>query len=229
MDSVDNGVAFNLIMLGAPGAGKGTQAERFAHAHRIPKVSTGEILREAVQTGTEIGLRAKAIMDRGELVSDEVMVGIVRARLDRADAVRGCILDGFPRTVAQAIALDGIMIGRAPLVVVDIVVPEAELVRRLASRLVCEACGTLAEPDQAACGTCGGRLVQRADDNQAVVLERLDVYKRKTKPLVDFYSARPTFCSVDGAQAPDRVAAALETAVAATAERSGGAVRRALR
>lgn len=229
MDSVDNGVALNLIMLGAPGAGKGTQAERCARAHRIPRISTGDILREAVQTGTEIGLRAKAIMDRGELVSDEVMVGIVRERLDRADAARGCILDGFPRTVAQAIALDGIMTGRAPLIVVDIVVPEAELVRRLGSRLVCEVCGTLAEPGRAACGTCEGRLVQRADDNQSVVLDRLDVYERKTRPLVDFYSARPTFCTVDGAQAPDRVAAALEAAVAAATERSRGAVRGALR
>src|SRR5688572_11972026 len=104
-------MALNLIMLGAPGAGKGTQAERFARVHSIPKVSTGDILREAVQAGTEIGLRAKAIMDRGELVSDEVMVGIVEERLTRADAANGFILDGFPRTVAQAIALDGIMSG----------------------------------------------------------------------------------------------------------------------
>ena len=222
-------MALNLIMLGAPGAGKGTQAERFARAHSIPKVSTGDILREAVQAGTEIGLRAKAIMDRGELVSDEVMVGIVEERLARADAANGFILDGFPRTVAQAVALDGIMSGRAPLVIVDIVVPEADLVLRLGSRLVCEACGTNAAPGAQACGTCGGRLVQRADDNQAVVLERLDVYKRKTKPLVDFYSTRPSFCTVDGAQAPDRVAAALETAVAQATERSRGAVGGALR
>lgn len=224
MGSAERGVPLNLIMLGAPGAGKGTQAERFGRAHEIPKVSTGDILREAVQAGTEIGLRARAIMDRGELVSDEVMVGIVQQRLHRADARRGFILDGFPRTVAQAIALDGIMTGRAPLVVVDIVVPEAELVRRLGSRLVCEACGRTAEPGAAVCGTCGGRLVQRADDNQRVVLERLEVYARKTKPLVDFYSARPTFCAVDGAQVPDAVAAALEAAVAAAGERTRGAV-----
>jgi adenylate kinase len=222
-------VVLNLIMRGAPGAGKGTQAERFARAHGIPKVSTGDILREAVQAGTEIGLRAKAIMDRGELVSDEVMVSIVQERLNRADAAPGFILDGFPRTVAQAIALDGIMTGRAPLVVVDIVVPETELVRRLDTRLVCEDCGPTAEPGADACGKCGGRLVQRTDDGQAVVLERLEVYKRTTKPLVDFYSARPTFCAVDGAQAPDRVAAALEAAVAGAAERSRGAVGGALR
>jgi adenylate kinase len=227
--SVESGVALNLIMLGAPGAGKGTQAERFAREHRIPKVSTGDILREAVQTGTEIGLRAKAIMDRGELVSDEVMVGIVQDRLSRPDAAMGFILDGFPRTVAQAMALDGIMTGRAPLVIVDIVVPEAELVRRLGTRLVCERCGTNAEPGAAACGKCGGPLVQRVDDGQAVVLERLEVYKRKTKPLVDFYSARPTFCTVDGAQAPDLVATALAAGGAAAAERIRGAVGGAIR
>ena len=116
-------MALNLIMLGPPGAGKGTQAERFAQERGIPKISTGDILREAVQAGTEIGLRAKAIMDRGELVSDDVMIGIVRERLDRPDARGGFVLDGFPRTVAQAAALDAIMDGRDPLIVVDIVVP----------------------------------------------------------------------------------------------------------
>ena len=125
-------------MLGPPGAGKGTQAERFAKAQGIPKISTGDMLREAVKAGTEIGRRAKAIMDRGELVSDEVIIGIVRERLREPDARRGFILDGFPRTVAQARALDALMDGREPLIVVDIVVPEAELVRRLTSRLVCE-------------------------------------------------------------------------------------------
>src|SRR5262245_8380175 len=134
-------MALNIIMLGAPGAGKGTQAERFAKARRIPKISTGDILREAAQAGTELGKRAKAVMDRGELVSDEIMIGIVKERLDRPDAAAGFVLDGFPRTVAQAQALDSIMRGRSPLVVVDIDVPEAELIRRLGSRLVCSNCG----------------------------------------------------------------------------------------
>lgn len=215
-------MALNLIMLGPPGAGKGTQAEKLARDRGIPKISTGDILREAVQAGTEIGKRAKAIMDRGELVSDDVMIGIVEARLDRPDASRGFILDGFPRTVAQAQALDGIMTGRSPLVVVDIAVPEAELVRRLATRLVCETCGHNAAPSAGTgegerCVQCGGRLMQRADDNQSVVLERLKVYRRETQPLVDYYRARDTFRAIDGAQPPDKVASAIEQAVASVA------------
>src|SRR4030081_690883 len=129
-------------MLGPPGAGKGTQAERFARLRQIPKISTGDILRDAVHDKTEIGRRAKAIMDRGELVGDDVMIGIVRDRLEREDAKGGFVLDGFPRTVAQATALDMIMNGRDPLIVIDIVVPEAELVRRLGTRLICDDCGT---------------------------------------------------------------------------------------
>ena len=201
-------MAINLIMLGAPGAGKGTQAERFARDRGIPKISTGDILREAVQTGTPIGLRAKAIMDRGELVSDDVIIGIVKERLERPDTTAGFILDGFPRTVAQAQALDGLMNGRSPLIVIDIDVPERELVRRLASRLVCSQCGAnataAAESSSLNCGQCGAVMVQRADDNEAVVLERLEVYKRKTMPLLDYYRARPTFRSVNGAQRPER-------------------------
>jgi adenylate kinase len=220
-------MALNLIMLGAPGAGKGTQAERFARDRGIPKISTGDILREAVQAGTPVGLRAKAIMDRGELVSDDVIIGIVKDRLDQPDARSGFILDGFPRTVAQAQALDGLMNGRSPLIVVDIEVPEAELVRRLGSRLVCASCGSNATTPQASasltCAKCGGELVQRADDSQAVVLERLSVYRNKTMPLLDYYRARPTFRSVNGAQSPDAVAADLARAVEQVA---GAGVRR---
>jgi len=217
-------MALNLLMLGPPGAGKGTQAERFAKERGIPKISTGDILREAVATKTEVGLRAKAIMDRGELVSDEVMIGIVGERLERPDALNGFVLDGFPRTVAQAAALDGIMADRDPLIVVDIVVPEAELVRRLGTRSICRLCGTGASVGStvgAACAKCGGRLVQRTDDNQAVVLERLKVYHRQSEPLVEYYRVRPTFRSIDGAQAPDRVAADLAAAIAAAG--NGGA------
>ncbi|MGE4055504.1 MAG: adenylate kinase [Vicinamibacterales bacterium] len=221
-------MALNLIMLGPPGAGKGTQAEKFGRENGLPKISTGDILREAVQSGSEIGLRAKAVMERGELVSDDLIIGIVQARLDRPDVARGFILDGFPRTVAQARALDGIMIGRSPLVVVDIAVPESELVRRLATRMVCESCGNNAPasagpsngPER--CERCGGRLVQRADDNEAVVRERLKVYRRDTQPLVEYYRTRDTFRAIDGAQPPEKVAEAIDRAVASLAGECGG-------
>jgi adenylate kinase len=208
-------MALNLIMLGPPGAGKGTQADRVARLRGIPKISTGDMLREGVKAGTEIGLRAKAIMDRGELVGDDVIVGIVKERLARADVKPGFILDGFPRTVAQAKALDGLISGRAPLVIVDIAVPEAELVKRLTSRRVCADCGTNAEVGAAIerCAKCGGPLKQRSDDSESVVRERLKVYRRDTQPLVDFYRTRPTFRSVNGAQAADSVAAELLKAI----------------
>jgi adenylate kinase len=210
-------MALNLLVLGPPGAGKGTQAERFARSRGIPKISTGDILREAVQTGTEIGRRAKAIMDRGELVSDDVMIGIVQERLEREDARSGFVLDGFPRTVAQAAALERIMAGRDPLIIVDITVPEQQLVRRLASRMICESCGTNAPAGDtgARCGRCGGRMIQRADDSEDVVLERLKVYHRQSEPLVEYYRSRPTYRSIDGAQTPDRVAADLAAAIEA--------------
>lgn len=243
-------MALNLIMLGPPGAGKGTQAERFARTRGLPKISTGDMLREAVKAGTEIGLRAKTIMERGDLVPDDVIIGIVRERLDRADVASGFVLDGFPRTVAQAKALDGLMESRDPLIVVDIAVPEAELVRRLGSRLICADCGANAESveaepasladqvvldgasavasleaaaamrvqaDPLRCRRCGGKLKQRDDDTEAVVLERLKVYRRDTQPLVDFYRTRPTFRAIDGAQSPDHVAADLAAAIDAAA------------
>jgi adenylate kinase len=220
-------MALNLIMLGPPGAGKGTQAERFGKARGIPKISTGDMLRESVKAGTDIGRRAKAIMDRGELVSDDVMIGIVRERLDRPDAHDGFILDGFPRTVAQAEALDRLMLERGQLVVIDITVPETELVRRLGSRMVCEDCGAnaegvaLAQIATARCRKCGGHLQQRADDDKAVVLERLKVYRRETQPLVDYYRMRPTFRSVFGAQPLERVEADLVLAVESALRAAG--------
>jgi adenylate kinase len=224
-------MALNLIVLGPPGAGKGTQAERLARAHGIPKISTGDILRDAVQTGTELGKRAKAIMDRGELVSDDVMIGIVRERLDRPDARGGFILDGFPRTVAQAAALDAIMAGRDPLMVIDIAVPEAELIRRLGSRMICESCGANADAGApgatplVTCQRCGGRLKQRSDDSDPVVRERLKVYHRTTEPLIGYYRSRPTFRAIDGTQSPEDVAAALVAAIAAVGNGAGGHLR----
>jgi adenylate kinase len=249
----DDLMALNLIMLGPPGAGKGTQSERLARGRGIPKIATGDILREAVHAKTEVGCRARAIMDRGELVSDDVMIGIVRERLERADAIGGFVLDGFPRTVAQAAALDAIMAKRNPIIVLDMVVPEPELVRRLASRMICEDCGAdagafaegaaadkviiasptdgpamadalRAQTDPTRCRRCGGRLVQRIDDNVEVVVERLKVYHRQTEPVVEYYRGRPTFRSINGAQPADRVAADLAAAIESAADGGTAAV-----
>jgi adenylate kinase len=206
--------ALNVVMLGPPGAGKGTQAERFARTHGLPKISTGDILREAVHAHTPLGCAARETMDRGELVGDEVMIGIVGERLGRTDADRGFVLDGFPRTVPQAEALDGMIRGRGPLVVVEIVVPEEVLLRRLAARRICGDCGVNAMIEwTTACGSCGGPLVHRTDDETGVVRERLRVYHRQTAPIVDFYDGRPTFRRIDGNQPPDVVTAAMDAAI----------------
>jgi adenylate kinase len=217
-------MATYVIMLGPPGAGKGTQGERFAMGHRIPRISTGDILRDEMHAGTPLGKAVATVMDSGELVSDQVMIEIVTERLTRQDVQNGFVLDGFPRTVAQAKALDGLMNGRDPLIVLDIVVPEAELARRLGARMICESCGHNAdgrETQPGVCHFCGGKLTQRADDNAAIVLERFKIYQTATKPLVDFYRTRPTFRSINGAQSLDRVAADLNAAVEDIANGAG--------
>jgi adenylate kinase len=212
-------MGLNVIMMGPPGAGKGTQAERFARERGLPRISTGDILREGIRTKLPAALEAKARMDRGELVDDATMIEIVRNRLVQPDTTVGFVLDGFPRTVPQARALDEIVNerGNGPLVVVDVVVPEAELMRRLAGRRICGKCGTNADPADSAsrpvCGKCGGAFIQRADDNDSVVSERLKVYTRQTQPLVEYYRERATFRVVNGAQAPERVARELDTVI----------------
>jgi adenylate kinase len=208
-------MALNVVMLGPPASGKGTQAVRLAQARGIPKISTGDILREAAQSGTDLGLRAKALMDRGELLGDDEMIGIVRERLARADAANGYILDGFPRTVRQAEALDRMLQGE-PLVIIDLAVPDAELLERMQTRRVCGTCAAIAEPGTGkdVCGGCGGKLMTRADDSDEQVRQhRLDVYARESKPLLDYYRDRATFRSTNGAQAPDQVAKELATKI----------------
>jgi adenylate kinase len=210
-------MGLNVIMMGPPGAGKGTQAARFARERGLLKISTGDILRDAIKDGTPVALVAKTRMDRGELVDDATMIEIVRQRLARQDAMCGFVLDGFPRTVFQARALDTIMEERSngPLVIIDVGVPEDELVRRLASRKICSNCGAGADPFDAAsaCKKCGGRLVQRTDDNKDVVLERLKVYQSSTRPVLEYYRSRPTFRTVNGAQPPDVVARELDSMI----------------
>lgn len=220
-------MALNLVMLGPPGAGKGTQAERFAREHHIPKVSTGDILREAVHSGTELGRAVKAVMERGELVGDDLIIGIVRERLSRPDAVAGFVLDGFPRTAPQADALDHITAERGPVICVEIQVPDEELVRRVRARRVCDDCGANADafehrPDELPpncqnteqCRARGPRWVVRSDDSETIVRERLKIYWRDTRPMIEYYSARPTYRAIDGKQSPEQVREALVAAVA---------------
>jgi adenylate kinase len=216
-------MALNLIMMGPPGAGKGTQAERLAKERNLLKVSTGDILREAVSTQTPVGLKAKATIDAGKLVDDATMIAIVRERLQRPDAMRGFVLDGFPRTVTQAQALDDIMRERdcGPLVVIEVVVPQDILVKRLSTRRICGSCGFNADPFDGAAGNkckrCGGEFVQRTDDSEDVVLKRLKIYDQDTRPLVEYYKNRPTFRAVNGAQSPEKVAKDLDTSIDAAA------------
>jgi len=179
------------------------------------------MLREAVQAATPLGREVGAIMESGGLIDDDVIIKVVDERLNQPDTAPGFLLDGFPRTIPQARALDALVGGRAPIVIVDIVLTEAEVVRRLASRMVCAECGTNAQDsgEGATCHDCGGPLVPRADDREQVVRNRLAVYRSQTEPLVTYYGERPTFCRIDGAQLPDDVTADIIRAVDAT--RSG--------
>ncbi len=200
----------NLILLGAPGAGKGTQAEILCERLSIPTISTGNMIREALKSGTEMGLKAKAFIEAGQLVPDEVVIGIVDERLKMDDCQNGFILDGFPRTIPQAEALDrmGVIIDR----VVDINVPDEVITRRVSGRRVCLDCGNTYHVDtkkplkDGVCDRCGSTLVQRKDDQPQTVQERLHVYHDQTEPLRDYYAAAGKLLVIDGQQGIQEIA-----------------------
>lgn len=200
-----------LVMLGRQGAGKGTQASRLAEHFGVPHISTGDMLRAAVNAGTEFGLKAKAVMDAGGLVSDDIMVGIVRERLDESDAVeRGYILDGFPRTLAQGEALESITAARPLDIVVNLEVAEDQVIDRITKRRTCKTCGRIYSVDAPpevnwTCDVDGGEVVQRDDDTEEAVRKRLDTYSAETMPLLPFYEDRGLLEDVDGFGSTDEV------------------------
>ena len=200
----------NVIFLGPPGAGKGTQAVRVCERLGIPQISTGDILRRAIKEQTPTGLAAKSYLDKGQLVPDSVVIDIVRERLVQDDCKNGYLLDGFPRTVAQAEALEGFAKIDA---VVDIDVSDEKLVARLSGRRVCLSCGGTYHVSQLngsmTCAKCGNELIQRADDKAETVLSRLTVYHAQTEPLIDFYTQRGLLKEIDGAQPMDECYAAI--------------------
>jgi len=210
-----------LIFLGPPGAGKGTQAQRLCDELGLCQVSTGDILRQAVKAQTEMGKRAKACMDAGQLVPDEVVIGIVRDKIASPDCESGFILDGFPRTTGQADALGAILSDfSAPIDhVVAFSVDDEALVARLCGRRTCPGCGAMFHVDFApskqagVCDRCGGGLIQRDDDREAVIRDRLVVYETSTRPLLDYYSAKGLLTDVSAADSVDSVFAALKKAV----------------
>ena len=214
-------MVFNLqkivIMFGPPGAGKGTQAKFLSDKLSIPQISTGDILREAVKKGTPLGVRAQSFMSKGALVPDEVVIGLIEERIRNEDCANGFILDGFPRTIAQAEALDGILQKReTPITkVINLKVSDKEIVKRSTSRRVCRSCNAIynllvnAPKVNGKCDACGGDLYQRDDDKEEVVKNRLKVYADQTKPLLKYYSKRNLLSDVDGSRSIDKVQGAV--------------------
>lgn len=204
--------------MGLPGAGKGTQAEQIVDKYEIPHISTGDMFRSAIKEGTDLGLQAKSFMDKGELVPDEVTIGIVRERLSKADCERGFLLDGFPRTVPQAEALETILsdLNREIDFVINIDVKKELLMERLTGRRICKSCGSTYHlvfnppATEGVCDRCNGELYQRADDNEETVQNRLEVNLKQTKPLLDFYETKGYLRNINGQQDIRKVFADLD-------------------
>lgn len=194
LPTVVRAIPLNVVLFGPPGAGKGTQADRFAQSHVVPKISTGDMLRKAIQDGTELGLAVKDTLQRGALVSDDLMIRLVGERLEQPDTAAGFVLDGFPRTIEQAAALEAIVAGRGPLVVVALAVHADEVVRRLSRR-------------------------GREDDDEWVIRERLQVYTDSTEPVLEYFRRRKAIMILDGNRPPDEVTRAIEGAVSLAIER----------
>ncbi|OCS88021.1 adenylate kinase [Caryophanon tenue] len=208
----------NIVLMGLPGAGKGTQADKIIEKYAIPHISTGDMFRAAIKDGTELGLKAKSFMDQGQLVPDEVTIGIVRERLSQADCEKGFLLDGFPRTVPQAEALDSILVelGKSIEHTINVEVEKDELVARLSGRRICKVCGTsyhvVFNPpkEDGKCDKDGGELYTRADDNPETVSNRLEVNMNQAQPLLDFYQAKGVLSNINGQQDIDKVFADLD-------------------
>jgi adenylate kinase len=203
----------NIILLGPPGAGKGTQAEKLMGIYHIPQISTGDMLREAIKAGTALGAWAKSSMDAGQLVSDEVVVDLARERMSRPDAQAGFMLDGFPRTIAQALALDAMLdeLGCKIDTVFNFEVPRANLIKRIGGRRTCRGCGRGYHVEYAApskenvCDHCGGELYQRDDDSEATVINRLKVYDESTKPLIAYYQSKGLLHTIKADDSPGAI------------------------
>lgn len=208
-----------IVMLGAPGAGKGTQAKRIAEKYQLPHISTGDIFRANIKNGTELGKKAKTYMDQGLLVPDELVVDLVVDRLSQEDCKNGYILDGFPRTIPQAEALDTALtaIGESMDYAINVDVPDANIIDRMSGRRACVACGgtyhIVFNPTKIAdvCDACGGQLILRDDDKAETVKKRLDVYHEQTQPLIDYYTAKDILVDVDGTRPMDEVFDAIVT------------------
>lgn len=213
----------NMIIMGPPGSGKGTQAARISERFSIPAVSTGDMLREAISKGTETGLQAKSFMDKGELVPDEVVINIVRDRLNEPDARQGFLLDGFPRSAVQAEALGEMLKeqGKAIDLVLNVAVPDEEIIRRLSRRRVCPKCNAVYHLDhkppraEGKCDECGAGIVQRDDDNETTIAHRLEVYRASSEPLIGYYRDMGLLAEVSGTRPIDEVFETIEALVEA--------------